>query len=158
MAQLRQVELSALLELRERVLTPGHPNRPVLWPYDNELALHYGLFVDEALTGCVSITPQDMPGRSASSPFHLHSMAVEPMSQGQGLGRCMLHGILSEVRDRGGDLVWATARHASVGFYLRCGFEAGDEMRVSPTNVSMRYVRLLVSPSSREATGRQPLR
>jgi GNAT superfamily N-acetyltransferase len=143
--QLRKVELSALLELRERVLTPGHPNRPVIWPYDNEQALHYGLFVDEELVGCVSITPQDMPGRRANSPFHLHSMAVEPTSQCRGLGRRMLDGVLCQVRDRGGDLVWATARPTAVGFYQQCGFEAGDEMRVAPTNAPMRYVWFVVS-------------
>ena len=148
MGQLRQVELSALLELRERVLTPGHPNRPVIWPYDNEQALHYGLFVDGELVGCVSITPQDMPDRPANSPFHLHSMAVEPASQGQGLGRRMLAEVLSEVCDRGGDLIWATARPTAVSFYQRYGFEAGDEMRVAPTNAPMRYVWLGVSAHS----------
>src|SRR4051812_37658109 len=57
---LRQVDLEALLELRERVLTPGHPGRPVIWPYD-QLGTHYGMFVNDQLIGCVSITPQEIP-------------------------------------------------------------------------------------------------
>jgi hypothetical protein len=33
----------------------------VVWPYDNDSAAHYGLFVDGLLVGCVSVTPQEMP-------------------------------------------------------------------------------------------------
>lgn len=138
----REVQLEALLELRKRVLTPGHPDRPVIWPYDNEVAVHYGMFVDDQLIGCVSITPQEMPIQSAATPFHLHSMAVEPTHQRAGVGRRLLTCVVGQVRERGGDMIWATARPSAVEFYRRCGFEAGDEMRVEPTNAAMRYVWL----------------
>ena len=135
------MELEALLELRERVLTPGHPGRPVIWPYDSE-ATHYGMFIENQLVGCASITPQEMPGRSATKPYHLHSMAIEPAWQQGGRGREMLTKIIAAVASDDGDLIWATARHPAVGFYQRCGFEAGDETRVQPTNAPMRYVWL----------------
>jgi GNAT superfamily N-acetyltransferase len=143
-AVLREVELEALLELRERVLTPGHPGRLVVWPYDDDSAAHYGMFVDALLVGCVSLTPQQMPHRPAVQPYHLHSMAVEPAYQGNGLGRLMLAMVLEPARARGADLIWATARPPAVGFYQRCGFEAGEEMTIQPTGARMRYVwRLL---------------
>ncbi len=159
MTVVREVKLESLLELRERVLTPGHPNRPVTWWYDNEAAIHYGMFVDDRLVGCVSITPQEMrpdlprrlpgrlPARAWSNQFHLHSMAVEPTHQGTGLGRRLLSAVVGTVRDRGGDLIWATARPSAVAFYQLCGFEAGDEMRVQPTNARMRYVWLALTTS-----------
>jgi ribosomal protein S18 acetylase RimI-like enzyme len=139
-AVLQEVELDTLLELRERVLTPGHPGRPVVWPYDNDSAAHCGMFVDALLVGCVSLTPQQMPLRPAARPYHLHSMAVEPAYQGTGLGRLMLAMVLDRLRACGADLVWATARPSAVGFYQRCRFEVGEEMRIPPTNVTMRYI------------------
>ena len=150
MAVLREVELDTLLELRERVLTPGHPGRPVVWPYDNDSAAHYGMFDDALLVGCVSLTPQQMPLRPAAQPYHLHSMAVEPAHQGKGMGRLILAMVLEPVRARGADLIWATARPSAVGFYQRCGFEVGGEMTIQPTSARMRYVwQVLDVPSPR---------
>ena len=147
MAVLREVELDELLELRKRVLTPGHPGRPVVWPYDNDSAAHYGMFVDALLVGCVSLTPQQMPLRPAAQPSHLHSMAVEPAYQGRGLGRLMLAMVLELIRARGADLIWATARPSAIGFYQRCGFEVGEEMTIQPTGARMWYVwRMLDEP------------
>lgn len=140
----REVELGSLLELRARVLTPGHPNRPVTWWYDNESAVHYGMFIDDQLIGCVSVTPQEMPTQTAARPYHLHSMAIEPEYQGNGLGRHLLATVVEKVSDRGGDVIWATARPAAVRFYQRCGFDAGQEMRVQPTNAPMQYVWLVL--------------
>jgi len=139
-ALVREVELDTLLALRDRALTPGHPGRPIIWPYDNESATHFGVFIAGQLVGCVSITPQEMPGRAARKPYHLHSMAVEPEHQGIGLGREMLASVLETVRNLSGDLIWATARPSAVTFYRRCGFQAGEEMLVPPTNAPMRYV------------------
>lgn len=143
----RQVDLGALLELRDRVLTPGHPGRPVTWSYDTS-ATHYGMFVDDQLIGCVSTThqetPKGLPALPVVKPYHLHSMAVEPDSQGRGVGRAMLVEVTAAVAAEGGDLIWATARPSAVRFYKRCGFEAGDETRVAPTQALMQYVWLLI--------------
>ena len=135
-----RVALEALLELRERVLTPGHPGRPVIWPSDNDEAVHYGIFVGDRLVGCASVTPEAMPGRPAACPFRLHSMAMEPDGQGQGLGRALLRKIIDEVILDEGDLIWATARPSAVSFYRRCGFQAGEVFKIAPTNAPMQYV------------------
>ena len=136
----QRVALEALLELRERVLTPGHPGRPVIWPSDTDEALHYGMSADDRLVGCASVTPEARPGRPAARPFHLHSMAMEPDEQGRGLGRALLRKVIDEVVLDGGDLLWATARLSAVDFYRRCGFQAGEVFTIAPTNAPMQYV------------------
>ena len=119
----------------------------MIWPYDNDSAAHYGIFVGALLVGCVSITPQEMPLRPAARPHHLHSMAVEPTYQGMGLGRHMMARVLRHVGALGGDLIWATARPSAVGFYQRCGFEVGEELSIQPTSATMQYVwRMLNVP------------
>ena len=112
----------------------------MIWPYDNDSASHYGIFVDALLVGCVSITPQEMPLRPAARSHHLHSMAVEPTYQGMGLGRHMMARVLRHVGALAGDLIWATARPSAVGFYQRCGFEVGEELSIQPTSATMQYV------------------
>jgi GNAT superfamily N-acetyltransferase len=145
MALVRPVALSDLLELRGRVLTPGHPGRPVVWPYDAQ-AEHFGLFLDGGLAGCASVTAQPMPDRPASRPYHLHSMAVEPRHQRSAWGQFLLGEVLGRLPDA--DLVWATARPSAVGFYERCGWRSGELFRIPPTDAPMRYVWLVPGPSA----------
>jgi GNAT superfamily N-acetyltransferase len=108
------------------------------------MAIHYAMFIDEALVGCASVTRQEMPDRTARQAHHLHSMAMEPGYQLKGLGRHLLGFLVEEVRETGADLLWATARPSAVPFYCRCGFEAGSAVLVKPINAQMRYVWLTV--------------
>ena len=143
MTQIRQVGLDALLEIRERVLTPGHPDRPVVWEYDTG-ARHFGMYDDEWLVGCASLTEEQPPYRETAKAFHLHSMAVEPSYQGQGLGRLLLDQVVSTVQTDGGDLVWATARPSAVGFYERHGFGIVKALQIQPTGALMYYMERAV--------------
>lgn len=144
---LREVELETLLELRERVLTPGHPGRPVIWPCDGT-ATRYGMCVEDQLIGCVSITaqevPEEVPVPAALRPFHLHSMAVEPGWQGHALGREMLTKVTAAVASQGGDLIWATARPSAVEF-LPAEWLRDRRRDARATNALMRYVWLALT-------------
>ena len=139
MLVVHRVRMEEVLGLRERALTPGHPGRPVVWPYD-AAAEHFGMFEGDRLVGCVSVTAEPMPGRAARCPYHLHSMAVEEDRRGGGLGRFMLDWLLEELAAVGCDLVWATARLSAGGFYRRNGFESGAEFAMPPTGARTRYV------------------
>jgi GNAT superfamily N-acetyltransferase len=139
----QRVELTEIHGLRERVLTPGHPGRPVVWPYD-ETALHFGAFEEERLVGCVSVTAEPMPGRAATNPYHLHSMAVELGEQGEGVGSWMLDQVTSYLEAHGCDIVWATSRLSAVPFYERHGFGVGESFEIEPTHATMRYVWLVL--------------
>jgi GNAT superfamily N-acetyltransferase len=146
MSTFRPVPIDAVLELRERVLTPGHPGRPVIWVYDST-ATHYGMFDGDLLLGCVSLTQEALPTEPAVRPYHLHSMAIEPSRQAQGLGRLLLGDVIGAVIADGCDLVWATARPSAVDFYRRCGFEVGSALRIAPTSASMSCVTYRPSPT-----------
>jgi ribosomal protein S18 acetylase RimI-like enzyme len=136
---IHQVPLSLLLELRERMLTPEHPGRPVVWPYD-DTAVHYGLYDAGLLIGCVSLTEQAPDYRAASRAYHLHSMAVESSYRGRGFGRLLLEHVFSTLGDEKADLVWATARPSALEFYKAHGFLDLGQVRIKPTDALMHYI------------------
>jgi GNAT superfamily N-acetyltransferase len=136
------VPLEGTLELRDRMLSPGHPGRPVIWPYDDEQATHWGAFDDDHVIGCVSCCPGSIPGFPAAHAYRFHSMAVDAPRQGQGVGRLMLKHIAQELHGAGAELLFATARDSALGFYLRCGMQPGGTFTVAETGFNVRYVTL----------------
>lgn len=140
MTEIRLVPLDDnLLGLRDRALTPGHPKRLLVWPYD-KTAEHYGLFMFDVLVACASVTAQEMPGMDAVMSYHLHSMGVEPSMQAHGFGSQMLEYLVKKLVARGADLIWATARPTAVQFYVHRGFEAGEGVTIEETKAEMTYV------------------
>ena len=133
------MDLDALLGLRERALMPGHPGRPLITPYDRH-GEHYGVFEGDQVIACASLTKVEMPGISSARAYYLHGMAVEPTMQGSGHGRRVLEEIVSMLRTRGADLLWAKARPAALGFYRGLGFDVGDAVIVAPTGATMQYI------------------
>jgi ribosomal protein S18 acetylase RimI-like enzyme len=59
--------------------------------------------------------------------WQLRGMATTPERQGQGIGGRLVATALSELRRRGGAIVWCDARTSAVGFYRRHGFTAEGE-------------------------------
>lgn len=143
MISLGLVPLEATLELRDRMLSPGHPGRPVIWPYDDEQATHLGAFADGELIGCISYCPGVMPDYAPEGAWRFHSMAVEGSWQGQGIGRLMLEHITGELYKAKAQLLFATARDSALGFYLRVGMRPAGLFTVSETGFKVRYVVLV---------------
>src|SRR3954453_5317289 len=112
------------------MLTPGHPGRPVIWPYDDDRAEHYGLVAGGRLVGCLSLCPGALPGFPAERAYRFHSMAVEQAEQGRGLGRRLLAEVAQILVGRDADLLFGTARPSALGFYRRCGFVVGGAYQV----------------------------
>jgi GNAT superfamily N-acetyltransferase len=144
MIEIRAISLAQTLDLRDALLSPGHPGRPVVWPYDDDAAVHYGAFgsATRELVGCVSICPGSMDGSDPTTSYRLHSMAVQVEWQGMGIGRQMLEHVAAEVSARNAELMFATARSSALGFYLRCGMTPGGFMTVEQTGFRFQYVSL----------------
>ena len=58
-------------------------------------------------------------------------MATRADARNKGFGGKVLQGLIGHVADRGGGLVWCTARLGAVDFYMRHGFLVrGEPLRV----------------------------
>jgi GNAT superfamily N-acetyltransferase len=142
--EIREVSLEQTLDLRDAILSPGHPGRPVVWPYDDDAAVHYGAFapVTSERVGCVSVCPGSMDGSDPASSYRFHSMAVATQWQGMGIGRELLVHLAVQLSGRQAELMFATARSSALGFYLRCGMAPGGFMTVKETGYRFQYVSL----------------
>ncbi|MDQ6848225.1 MAG: GNAT family N-acetyltransferase [Candidatus Dormibacteraeota bacterium] len=124
----RDVELSAIKELRTRVLRNHLPGSPAHAPSD-DLAdtWHLGAFRGDRLVGVVTVFPQDAPGHPGVAAQRFRFMAVEPSDQGTGAGSALMKSVIGRARARGDRLLWANGRDTALDFYVRLGFEVVGE-------------------------------
>lgn len=105
--------LDQVLIIRHQVLWPDKEPDFCRVP-DDELADHYGVYVDQQLVSVGSIYHK---GDSA----RLRKFATLEYFQGQGLGSKLLHYILDELMQQGTQYFWCDARQTAIGFYQRYG-------------------------------------
>jgi len=110
------------LALRWRVLRAplGHPLEATRFPFEDE-SLHLLALDAGAVVGCVLFHPE------GPDSGRLFQMAVEPVRQGQQLGRQLVRTLEGEVARRGFRTVTLHARDTAVGFYERMGYQVRGE-------------------------------
>jgi GNAT superfamily N-acetyltransferase len=132
------VKALVLHALRRQVLRPGQPWSSVDHDYDSwPDTFHVAAFGPRGeVAACASFHPDSAPHRADADPnktWRLRAMASLPEVRGQGYGAAALRYGITEVRRRGGTLLWCNARSGAVGFYERLGFSTvGDEFEIAP--------------------------
>ena len=105
---------------------------------DRPDAIHLGAFDDAGAlvgTGVIMSEPYPLHPHRAHA-WQLRGMAVEPDRQGRHIGAELLAAALTGVEERGGALLWCTARSHKIGFYERHGFAVeGAEFIQSETGI-----------------------
>lgn len=111
--------------LRLAVLRFDTPTKDVVFPEDTWPGVHHlGLQVNEELVAVSSWVPREHDDGPA---VQLRGMATSRTIQSKGYGGLLLEGGCVRMAAAGVPLVWARARDAALGFYLRHGFEVvGD--------------------------------
>jgi GNAT superfamily N-acetyltransferase len=138
------VSPGATVALRRAVLRPHESEAQVAAAMADPRLVAVGVPDGDRLLACALAQPEPCPDPVAStSPWRLRGMATEPGHRGRGLGASVLARLLTEVADRGGDLVWCNARVPAVALYERAGFvvlgEPWEEPVIGP------HVRMAVS-------------
>ena len=135
----RRATVEEIRPLRHAVLRAGHPIEASVYPEDDSAAVHVGAWDGDVLVGCATVFPQPWPGPvPAAEPeaWRLRGMAVSGDRQGGGVGTQVLDEGVAAARAAGAPLMWANARSAALGFYLRHGWQvAGEEFRTSDTGL-----------------------
>ncbi len=128
---MRVVELSTeqTYPVRLTVLRAETASKRVDFAQDHfEGTVHLGIRNDDdELLAVSSWVPTGCAYRPQANAVQLRGMATVTAAHGRGLGSMLLIAGLARVRDLGADIVWANARDAALGFYLRHGFASvGD--------------------------------
>ena len=106
---------------------------------------------DGAVIGACVLLPAPYPLRpDAPGAWQLRGMATAPDWQRRGVGGAVLARALTELEQRGAELVWCQARETAVEFYARQGFtDEGEPFHHAETGIVHWFMWLRV---------REPLR
>jgi GNAT superfamily N-acetyltransferase len=124
-----EVDASACLDLRQRVLRAGTPSSDPRFPEDDRPdTFHLGAVgTDGRLVGVITFTPQETALRPGAAAVQLRGMATELDVRGSGVGRALFTAGTARLRAAGFTVVWAKARDSSLGFYEHVGMHVeGD--------------------------------
>ena len=114
--------------LRATVLRSHLADPDVDYPADRAPgSFHLGIRGDDGLVAAATFSLEPAPGHPGRPAARLRGMAVDPATQGRGLGRALLEAAAQRLRARGVELCWATARTRALGFYEANGFTAEGE-------------------------------
>jgi GNAT superfamily N-acetyltransferase len=122
-----------LYVLRRDVLRPGQPLNAAMHDYDFKPdTFHVAAFGPlHQVAACATFYPEPAPYDANDNAWRLRAMASLPELRGQGYGAAALRYGITEIRRRGGTLLWCNARSGALGFYERIGFSTvGDEFEI----------------------------
>lgn len=117
--KIKEISSEETLGIRQRVLWPNKPRRFCVVDGD-DVATHYGIFIDNRLVGLAS-------NYDDSGSVRLRKFAVESEFQGLGLGTALLTHIIEKAGHSGSSKFWCDARESALGFYSRFGLHPEGE-------------------------------
>ncbi len=84
-------------------------------------ACHYGAFREGCIVGTVSFE------KRGAGEYYLYQFAVDPSTQGKGVGRALLEYAEADLRARGCQRIRLSARRTALGFYQKTGFAVEED-------------------------------
>jgi GNAT superfamily N-acetyltransferase len=113
--EIREVEVSEILEIRHQVLWPDQPPEFVKVPEDAS-GKHLGLFYDAQLVSVISLFAD-------GDKLRFRKFATLEAYQNKGLGSQLLRFVINYARDNRYKELWCDARSSAANFYTRHGFK-----------------------------------
>ena len=124
--------------LRRTVLRDGTSSDVVAFDGDDlPDTVHLGVRVDGALVSISTWMVREAPGHPNLRSVQLRGMATAPAHRGTGVSTVLLEAGIERCRSADFDVVWARARTAALGFYVRHGFQPiGDDYTDATTGLA----------------------
>ncbi len=132
-----ELEPADTYRLRRTVLRDGTSSDVVEFDGDDlPDTVHLGARVDGALVSISTWLVREAPEHPNMRGVQLRGMATAPAHRGTGVGTALLEAGIERCRSAGFGLVWARARTAALGFYVRHGFRpTGDDYTDATTGL-----------------------
>lgn len=114
-ASITQITSSQTWPLRHIVMWPDKPLDYIKLPND-DLGIHYGLFVEQRLVTVVSLFIDD-------NVAQFRKLATATSEQGKGFGTRLLSHLIIEAKHKGIKRLWCNARSDKAVYYERFGMK-----------------------------------
>ena len=112
------------------MLRDGRADAEVRFPEDDRGGAFHLVARASAASDVVAVAtffPSPTPYRPGVEAWQLRGMAVDPASQGRGIGKLVLDAAVGRLRVGGVPVLWANVRDTAMGFYQRLGWEIVGE-------------------------------
>jgi len=111
--------------IRQQVLRAGKPIESCQFDGDDlPTTTHFGLFIDEKLTGVVSVFKNINTIFNIENQYQIRGMAVLPEFQRNGLGKELVIHCEAYLKNLKATLIWFNARENAVLFYKKLGYNS----------------------------------
>jgi GNAT superfamily N-acetyltransferase len=129
---IQEITATDTYPVRHLVLRAGKPIESCHFEGDELPSTHHlGYFLDNQLTGVVSLFEAENLLLGAGKSFQIRGMAVLDSHQKQGVGEALVSKAESFCVTEKATLIWFNARTSAVGFYHKMGYEIiGSEFEI----------------------------
>ena len=146
--EIRQVQVTDILDLRMAILRDGTPSQNPRYPEDDDAdSVHLAALRHDEVIATSTWLPRPWGLEPTALATQLRGMAVAKAHQSSGIGGVLLHAGIDLARESGSRFVWARARDTAIRFYEKHGFRVvGDQFIDESTGVGHHLVVLEVTP------------
>ncbi|MET0759169.1 MAG: GNAT family N-acetyltransferase [Flavobacterium sp.] len=141
MQNIKEIPAIETFSVRLPVLRAGKPIESCRFDGDDlETTRHFGLFLENNLTGVISIFKAQSKLFVEESQFQIRGMAVLEHHQKKGFGEALIRHAEDYIKIQNGTMIWFNARIVAVGFYEKLGYQIiGDSFDIA--DVGEHYVQ-----------------
>lgn len=127
--QIKEVDVAAILPIRQKVLRDGKALEFCEMPGDNlPSTTHLGIYYNDKLVGIASLMKDNHPDFSNNSQLRLRGMAVLQDYQKKQLGKLLLEEAVHTAKAKKYDILWFNARNIAVEFYKKFNFSVKGDL------------------------------
>jgi len=124
MQKITEISAKETFIVRHPVLRPGKPIESCHFDGDNlPTTKHFGLFLDNKLTGVISIFETKNNLFDKKNQIQIRGMAVLENHKKKGLGSALVIYCETHYKKQNIDLIWFNARTEAVVFYEKMGYQ-----------------------------------
>lgn len=118
--------------VRHDVLRKGKPIETCQFEGDDlHTTHHFGYFLNNELTGIISIFKNNNSIFASNNQYQIRGMAVLELHQKKGIGESLVIYCEEYCKKMQADLIWFNARTTAVGFYKKLGYtEVGTSFEI----------------------------
>ena len=128
MTEIKEIHYQDTFIVRHPVLRQGKPIESCFFDGDDlPTTKHFGAFIDEKITGAVSVYQNKNVNFNDGNQYQIRGMAVLDDFQKKGLGELLVLCSEEYVSKQKGNLIWFNARESAVGFYEKLNYQKMGE-------------------------------
>jgi ribosomal protein S18 acetylase RimI-like enzyme len=142
---IKKISAESTFSVRNPVLRPNLPVETCRFEGDNlPSTSHFGFFIEEKLTGIVSVFAKINDNWPNQKQIQVRGMAVLHDFQKQGIGDKLMQHAIAIANENKTELIWFNARKNAVPFYEKLGFHIkGTAFEIEGVGTHFLMYRLL---------------